>query len=153
MVYWTLNVDHQNLSRIMNVPYFIDTRSLFIGNLDSRITKESLDRLFCSYGTIVSIKIICKQRKKKQNTFAFIKYQQAKEAADAVRQENSKKYSSPALRITYQRYSLCQAIRQYPTTNSTLAMNFTEPMVYNQGYCYYPYGYPMYHPCFYPNRF
>jgi RNA recognition motif-containing protein len=77
----------------------IDKQSIFIGQLDSEVTKEKLIERFSRHGTIIDCNLIIRHPDPSKMTdptssnrnysFAFIKFGQEQAAAEAVEQEVS----------------------------------------------------------------
>eukprot|EP01112_Ceratiomyxa_fruticulosa_P000286 TRINITY_DN1026_c0_g2_i3.p1 TRINITY_DN1026_c0_g2~~TRINITY_DN1026_c0_g2_i3.p1 ORF type:complete len:240 (+),score=28.46 TRINITY_DN1026_c0_g2_i3:626-1345(+) len=59
--------------------------SLYVANLSFRTTESTLRRLFSKYGKLESCKLVTDPRSRQSREFAFIVYEEAQDAQDAIR--------------------------------------------------------------------
>lgn len=75
----------------------IDKKSIFIGQLDSSVTKEKLIDRFSNHGEIVDINLI----NKSTNIFAFIQFDTEEAAAAALERENHAIFLNKTMHVQY----------------------------------------------------
>ncbi|QEU62358.1 Rim4 [Kluyveromyces lactis] len=78
-------------------PIFIDNKSIFIGQLNFKVTKSLLLERFLKYGEIDNCNLIHKQEQLK--CFAFIKYKTPASAAKALERENHSIFMEKILHV------------------------------------------------------
>lgn len=83
--------------RLGKQPIYIDNKSVFIGQLNFRVTKQLLSERFGKYGEIENCNLIHKQDQVK--CFAFIKYKSAASAAKALERENHSVFMDKILHV------------------------------------------------------
>lgn len=83
--------------RLGKQPIFIDNKSIFIGQLNFKVTKPLLLERFSKYGEIETCNLIHKQEQGK--CFAFIKYKVAASAATALERENHSVFMDKILHV------------------------------------------------------
>ncbi|ODV66058.1 hypothetical protein HYPBUDRAFT_153587 [Hyphopichia burtonii NRRL Y-1933] len=107
-VEWAQNLDEghygvlhhfnpKNESGSQSKSYGFDRFSIFIGQLNSNITKEELTDRFEIHGNIKDLSII----RKENNTFAFITYDDESAAASAVERENHSMLKDKTMHVQY----------------------------------------------------
>lgn len=101
----------------------IDKRSIFIGQLDSSVTREKLIDRFSNHGEIVDINLI----NKSTNLFAFIQFKTEEAAAAALERENHAIFLNKTMHVQYKVIG-GHHNRKHSRKNST-HRNFTGPQV------------------------
>lgn len=66
---------------------YLDKLSIFVGNLHEYVTDEDVKEVFDQYGSITNIQVMRKPYSRQKRVFAFIKYQNEREAASAIEHE------------------------------------------------------------------
>jgi len=77
--------------------------TLFIGNLDTKISEEELKRKFEDYGNVLSIKIIKNEKKKKDFTYAFVEFEKHKDFKFAYQNANGRRIGKSNVIVDYER--------------------------------------------------
>lgn len=83
--------------RLGKEPIFIDNKSIFVGQLNLKVTKQLLCERFSAYGEIDNCNLIHKQEQGK--CFAFIKYKSPASAAKALERENHSIFMDKILHV------------------------------------------------------
>ncbi|CAN6609400.1 hypothetical protein TRVA0_004S01134 [Trichomonascus vanleenenianus] len=98
---WTQNLESPTEHNV------IDKLSIFVGQLDSRVTREMLVERFGRHGEVVDCNLIIRHNDPKygdlvRNTsFAFIKFSCEQAAAEAVEQENHTIFMDKTIHVQY----------------------------------------------------
>ena len=114
-VEWASNLDINNVYGLFQTSgasyrnVALDRFSIFIGNLQETVTEEELKQEFEKFGTILNTHIVRKLYHRPsgqtfRRTFAFIRYQSATEAANAIHQKNGTLWQSKIMRVCYREY-------------------------------------------------
>lgn len=73
--------------------------NIYVGNLNSSVTEESLRSLFGQFGEVVSVKIIKDKFTGEVRGFAFVQMGSAAEANEAIAQLNGRDFGGQRLRV------------------------------------------------------
>lgn len=68
----------------------MNNKRLFIGNLPWSVTEEQLQDMFAAIGNLVSCKLIMDKYSGKSKGFAFVEYDDEKDAEKAIKELNEK---------------------------------------------------------------
>lgn len=97
---WAQNLDHGP-----STARSIDKQSIFIGQLDSRVTKEAIIERFSRHGTIVDCNLIVRDKRDNfrygAQPFSFVKFDNERAAAAAVEQENHTIFMDKTIHVQY----------------------------------------------------
>uniref|UniRef100_A0A060T3I0 ARAD1C37532p n=1 Tax=Blastobotrys adeninivorans TaxID=409370 RepID=A0A060T3I0_BLAAD len=97
---WAQNLDHGP-----STARSIDKQSIFIGQLDSRVTKEAIIERFSRHGTIVDCNLIVRDKRDNlrysAQSFSFVKFDNERAAAAAVEQENHTIFMDKTIHVQY----------------------------------------------------
>ncbi|KAK1419249.1 hypothetical protein QVD17_28413 [Tagetes erecta] len=74
----------------------LSTRTLFVGNLPCDIREKEVEGLFCKYGRVVALDLKIPLR---SSSFAFVEFEDARDAEDAIRGRNGYKFDGQRLRV------------------------------------------------------
>lgn len=98
IVEWAQNIESpSDLAAKVEPEVVIDKFSVFVGQLDARVTKENLNERFSRHGKIVDIVLVIRAG----NNFAFIKFETEKAAAAAVERENHAVFLDKTMHVQY----------------------------------------------------
>ncbi|KAH3663926.1 hypothetical protein WICMUC_005865 [Wickerhamomyces mucosus] len=107
IVEWAQNIDRPSNSTASKIYSFgkfndeqevvIDKYSVFVGQLDSKVTKEKLDERFSRHGKVIDIVLVLRPG----NNFAFIKFATEKAAGAAVERENHAVFLDKTMHVQY----------------------------------------------------
>lgn len=98
IVEWAQNIESPSEAAAKVEPeVVIDKFSVFVGQLDGRVTKEKLEERFSRHGKIVDIVLVIRTG----NNFAFVKFETEKAAAAAVERENHAVFLDKTMHVQY----------------------------------------------------
>lgn len=100
IVEWAQNIeqgDSFEKSNESSSEIVIDKYSVFIGQLDDKVTKEKLHERFSRHGKINEVTLVLRPG----NNFAFIKFETEKAAAAAVERENHAIFLDKTMHVQY----------------------------------------------------
>ncbi|ODV61624.1 Rim4p ASCRUDRAFT_75616 [Ascoidea rubescens DSM 1968] len=111
IVQWAKNIEapDETINEIT-----IDKNSIYVGQLDSRVTKEKLEERFSAHGKIADISLVQKQT----NNFAFIKFENEISAAAAVERENHAIFMDKTMHVQYKEMHHHNRHNQYNLQNN-----------------------------------
>ncbi|CDO96205.1 unnamed protein product [Kluyveromyces dobzhanskii CBS 2104] len=109
-------MERSERERIGKQPIFIDNKSIFIGQLNFKVTKPSLLERFTTYGEIDNCNLIHKQEQGK--CFAFIKYKSPVSAAKALERENHSVFMDKILHVQIREVSNSRRSSSIDSTKS-----------------------------------
>lgn len=95
IVEWAQNIEHPSEDK--QEPVEIDKCSIFVGQLDGKVTKELLNDRFSRHGKINEIVLVLRPG----NNFAFVKFITEKAAAAAVERENHAVFMDKTMHVQY----------------------------------------------------
>lgn len=72
---------------------------IYVGNLNYRMSEDSLRRLFEQYGEVVSAKIIKDRMTGRSRGFGFVEMSNSEEASEAIRSLDGKEVEGRNLRV------------------------------------------------------
>ncbi|CAO3626579.1 unnamed protein product [Mucor hiemalis] len=108
-VEWASNLDANSMYSggygITSGSRYLDKLSIFVGNLHEYVTDEDVKEVFDQYGSITNIQVMRKPYSRQKRVFAFIKYQNEREAASAIEHENGTSWDDKVIRVCYREYS------------------------------------------------
>lgn len=96
IVEWAQNIEHHS-EEIAQQEVEIDKCSIFVGQLDVKVTKELLSERFSRHGKISEIILVIRPG----NNFAFIKFLTENAAAAAVERENHAVFMDRTMHVQY----------------------------------------------------
>lgn len=99
IVEWAQNIEHPSevTERQQENEVVIDNFSIFVGQLDDRVTKEKLEERFSRHGNVADIVLVLRPG----NNFAFIKFETEQAAAAAVERENHAVFLDKTMHVQY----------------------------------------------------
>nr|WP_232024031.1 RNA-binding protein [Sulfurivermis fontis] len=75
-----------------------ETRSIFVGNLAYRASKDELEQLFGQYGVVRSVRIMTDRMTRRPRGFGFVEME-AKSALAAIKALDGKEFHGRALKV------------------------------------------------------
>lgn len=98
IVEWAQNIESPSEAiEKLEPEVVIDKFSVFVGQLDARVTKENLNERFSRHGKVIDIVLVIRSG----NNFAFIKFESEKAAAAAVERENHAVFLDKTMHVQY----------------------------------------------------
>jgi RNA recognition motif-containing protein len=115
IVEWAQNIEHPSdvVDKPSDAEVVIDKFSIFVGQLDDKVTKEKLDVRFSRHGKLSEITLVLRPG----NNFAFIKFETEKAAAAAVERENHAVFLDKTMHVQYR--ELHHRRSRYSSASST----------------------------------
>jgi RNA recognition motif-containing protein len=96
IVEWAQNIEHPSEEKAEQLVE-IDKFSIFVGQLDAKVTKDLLNERFSRHGKIAEIVLVIRPG----NNFSFIKFATEKAAAAAVERENHAVFMDKTMHVQY----------------------------------------------------
>lgn len=79
------------------------TVQIYVGNLNYRMTEDSLQELFAKYGEVVSVKIIQDRYSGRSKGFGFVEMANKDDGEKAIQDLNEKEVEGRNLRVNFAR--------------------------------------------------